>query len=131
MKFSGYSVYRNDGLHGRTNGSGGVALLVRNSIVHSQIINLQKTSINLDCIGVDIHGANKNIKIILVYRKPGYTEKIDTWKKLLDKFSNNSIIMMDDFNAHNTSWNCYNLDKNGSILAEECDECGLVKTRIH
>lgn len=130
IRFTDYNIYRNDGLQSRTNGSGGVMLLVKKGISQSRLQNFQTTSRNIDCVGAVIHGVRYDIKILVIYRKPGYVEKNGTWRKMINKFKDSKIIMMGDFNAHNVLWNCHCTDRNGSCLAEESEEEGLYVMNI-
>lgn len=59
----------------------------------------------------------------MIYRRPGRTEKKGTWKEIVkDVDKKNGRIIVGDFNAYNTVWNCEDVDRNGERLLEEFEE---------
>ena len=92
LKIPGYSVLRHD----RNEKGGGVALIIKNSIRHDQI--LLPVSENFETIGINLKNSlGETITIIQVYVPP--SKKIT--KTELDKFfqNRNKVVLMGDFNA--------------------------------
>lgn len=74
---------------------------------------------NVDATGISITDEkNKEINIIVVYRKPGINLIKKEWLKFLEQFTNTETIITGDFNAHNRQWNCSKTDRNGILLEE-------------
>lgn len=72
----------------------------------------------------------EELKIVGIYRRPECITSINTWENILRHFKNNNIdnefiIIMGDFNAHHTIWNCGNIDKNGENLLEAMENNDL------
>lgn len=94
---------------------------------------MRQSKKNLGCYG----GRNGVINIIVVYRRPGKIEKNGTWKGIPRNINKNEgIIILGDFNAHHTMWNCEEIGTNGYRLLEELEDEDMfivnhdTKTRI-
>ncbi|RLU23006.1 hypothetical protein DMN91_005284, partial [Ooceraea biroi] len=111
--FPGYKTYKSDNL----NNSGGVAILIKHGIEFEIIKDIKVQSYNFDVIGIRVVNTTRVFNLIAVYRKPYGRENIATWNELLD-FSEveEDTIILGDFNAHHTTWNCDSTDKNGERL---------------
>lgn len=86
-------------------------------------IILNVTSIEI--LGVNIQDLDREINCFAIYRRPGSVER-STWRniiQILKKYKN--VLLIGDFNAYNTIWNCNDTDKNGEILQEEMEEEGF------
>lgn len=78
---------------------------------------METPSKNLEILSIRIKNNTRPFNIIAVYRKPYGQEKNNTWNDIF-KFKEDRLdtIIMADFNAHHTLWNCQNIDKWGKII---------------
>ncbi|XP_071579545.1 uncharacterized protein [Temnothorax nylanderi] len=71
-----------------------------------------------DVIGVKTTNLTRNINIVAVYRHP----RTDVARRDLNSIfnavngNNNNTVILGDFNAHNTTWNCDSTNDNGDVL---------------
>lgn len=80
----------------------------------------------MEVLRIEISNLSKKLKIISVYRRPGGIEANGTWTKLLSQIKKiENMMCLGDFNAHNRSWNCHNMDRNGNQIQEEMEEKGM------
>lgn len=106
-------------------GAGGVAIFIRDDI-RSQFLNLNSIKGNFDITGVRILGEREMINVIVVYRRPGGIERDGIWKEIVECVDNNeNLILVGDFNAHHTAWNCDRVDANGEKMLEELEDADM------
>lgn len=102
-------------------GAGGVAIFIRDNI-RAQFLNLSNIKGSFDVTGVRILGEEKTINIV-VYRRPGVVERDGTWREIVRCVDRNeNLVLVGDFNAHHTAWNCDSIDVNGERMLEELEE---------
>lgn len=106
--------------------AGGIVLLIKQGIKYTRLPIKGNISKNCETMGLKTNIGNKDVNIVLVYRRPGQIEKKNSWKQLIrDNRGKGEFILIGDFNAHNRTWNCATTDANGVILANETEEEGL------
>lgn len=100
-RLSGFSVYRCD----REYGYGGVALLVKNCLIHKKI-DLDHSGINYECVGIEVQLAEKfKINFLSLYAPPNTIITYNHWRAALNQLSGN-VFLAGDFNGHSFSWGC-------------------------
>lgn len=81
---------------------------------------------NIELLGVNISGLDRELNCFAIYRRPGIIESKKSWRDIVDKFKKlKNVVVVGDFNTHNTTWSCEHTDKNGEILQEEMEEEGF------
>lgn len=111
LKIPDYKIFRND----RDSSGGGVALLIHNNI-NCELIDLNFK--NIESIAVKIKTDDGEIKIICLYippKKELCKRDLFTLRQLKGKY-----ILMGDFNARHTAWNCISNNKRGIELLKYC-----------
>lgn len=106
-------------------GAGGVAVFIRSSY-RFQFLNQSNIKGNFDVTGVRILGEEETINVIVVYRRPGGIERDGIWKEIVgcvDRSEN--LILVGDFNAHHTAWNCDSVDRNGENMLDELEDSDM------
>jgi len=99
--------------------SGGIAILINNNIEYEVINEINKNNRIIYILGIRIRNTDTQFNLIAIYRRPYEIIHSNEWKKIL-KFNKKGLetIIVRDFNAHNTLWNCRDTDKNGEILGD-------------
>lgn len=119
FKVSGYKTLIKNRISSNNRGIEGVAIIVKNNVLtHKHKLNLNNVT-ELDAAGITINNIIdlEKLTIIGIYRRPDNTTDRHTWNKIYKSCSGlDNIILMGDFNAHHTSWNCHDVDKNGEII---------------
>lgn len=116
----GYTIIRQDRL-GTTVG-GGLVIVVKNTINYQEINEVKLNSI--ETLGIKIN----NINIYTVYIRPTINNKLNKIDKLeLAQLinSNRSVILVGDFNAKHTTWNCKSNNFNGKVVYEFANQNNL------
>lgn len=125
LRFKGYNVIEKN-YPKKTISAGGIAIVVRNDLRIVKLKEIDINSTNIEMLGIKISGLDRELNCFAIYRRPGIVESRNTWRRIigfLKKFKN--VIVVGDFNAHNTIWNCIDTDKNREILQEEMEEEGF------
>ena len=121
MTFKYYTSY----FKSKTDGNGGVGILVKNNILQSQvklITNLQATAV---CVTVK---GNAYI-ICSIYNPPLSNPQLSDFRNLIRQFSK-SYLLCGDFNAHNQLWSSTYRNEHGKTLEKLIDEYSLVPLNI-
>lgn len=106
--------------------AGGIAIMVLKNIKIRELESIKSNSVNIEVLGLQIVGTDKEINILAFYRRPGEVVERGNWKKIIKKVGQiRNTLCVRDFNAHNQLWNCERTDKNGEILQDEMEECDL------
>ena len=111
LRLDGYSVHyrpRNK----NADFGGGTAVIVKDSIAHVAIVDLDK---DLDHIGVKIVTNDFNFNLVSLY-SPLNTLKFETVKKYSELGS--ELFILGDLNAKTRTVGCRSLDNNGKVLDE-------------
>ncbi len=108
IRFTNYVVYRND----RSTFGGGVLIAVRNNIAHKRIRNSDtKVAEN---ISIQVTVDKSPVTFTSAY-VPKYTK---SFKHDIDKLTptNKNFVVVGDFNAKHTAWNCTSNNRAGKTL---------------
>lgn len=89
LKVTGFSVYRND----RNSAGGGVALIIKKNIYHSQFVLPPLNTI--EAVAVQVQSAHGPLLILCVYIAPSTKLDINELKKIFNL--SNKIILFGDF----------------------------------
>lgn len=111
LKIPDYKIFRND----RDSSGGGVALLVHKRI-KCDLVDIQFR--NIESIAVKIKSDLGEIKIICLYIPPN--KKLCKNDLLIISKISGKYILMGDFNARSTSWNCISNNARGNELLQFC-----------
>lgn len=118
----GFESYTCNKYNNGEGGAGGVAMFIRHRI-KKQILDISNAKGSFDALGVRLFIGSETINIIVIYRRPGKVEPHGTWRDLLNAVNKNEgLIVLGDFNAHHSAWNCDTIDTNGERLLEEFEE---------
>lgn len=118
FRMPGYCTYRCD----QQTRSGGVAILVRRSIQHTDLLlpdleRLQAVGIRLTLDG------SRTVRVISAYQRPG----VRLMKQDLEAlFDGSPTILMGDLNSKSPFWGCRVGNPNGSRLHNFANELGLL-----
>lgn len=129
INFPGYITLREDRSH--SNG-GGILILIKKNIAFYKLDLNTIQSQEVEILGVKITNTKVPFNIIAVYRPPGKNLTQNKWDKIFDsnKYQGNTIIL-GDFNAHHTSWNCLHNDTNGNRLLNTIQTRDLIVHNIN
>lgn len=124
IRIPGFKLLRKDRLHSR---GGGILFFIRNNLAFREIDNISSPDPTVEICGVEINNVNPSREILACNRSPGATLSRDLWHAIIQNVKNNkNSILVGDFNAHHTFWNCDNIDANGTRLAEAIDAQNLI-----
>lgn len=104
-----YTIYRND----RSTHGGGVAIIVRNNISH-RLLKLHNTS-SIENISIEVTNYSKKFIITSAYNPHFSPTNFVGDIELLTNQPTDTLIL-GDFNAKHTAWNCTNCDRAGNAL---------------
>lgn len=110
LNIPGYKMYRNDRIS--QTASGGVAILISNSIKHGQVHTT--SSPNLETVGIKIFVNNTEIIIIAAYKPPNKTFPCYVYKEIFNRYPR--LILMGDLNSKHTAWGCRTTTAQGQRL---------------
>ena len=97
---------------GNNKASGGVSVVVNNSVPH-HVVNLETTP---QAVAVNI-SFNKTITLWSIYLPPSLPIDIKKLDQLIDQLPK-PFILMGDFSFHHTLWGCLNMNDKGRIIEE-------------
>lgn len=63
--------------------AGGVAMFVRKNTRYDMLQIKGNDPKNIDIIGIRTKSTNKEVSICVIYRRPGTTKRVKTWKKIV------------------------------------------------
>lgn len=125
LKFKGYNVLEKKFIK-KDKSAGKLAIIVRQDLKIRKLDEIVSLTNNIELLGVHITGLEKEINCIAIYRRPGNIESRKTWRDIVEKIKKlKNVMVIGDFNAHNTNWNCEYTDRNGERLQEEMEEEGF------
>ena len=107
----GFVVFRQDRQHSR---GGGTIVLIRKNVAFKTIQNFKCPDSSVEICGIHINNVKPSLNILICYRTPGLVLTQEQWDTILDNVNTNNTILIGDFNAHNTLWNCKHTDSNGN-----------------
>ena len=113
----GYAVFRKD-VHSTTIAHGGVLLAVHHSLpVRPLLLNSP-----LQAVAVRVHLYRREVTICSLYLPPGTAFPEVEMRRLLSELPA-PVLVVGDFNAHNTAWGCNDTCPRGRVLETFiCDE---------
>ena len=106
----GYSVFRKD-LTASTVAHGGVALAVHHSVPASHI----PLRSPLQAVAARLHVMHRDVTICSVYLPPGIALPLSELRRLMLELPS-PVVLLGDFNAHNSAWGSENTDTRGRLL---------------
>lgn len=121
LKITGYKVYRHD--RNCPHASGGVSIIIRQKLVHSESLSLITQNIESVAIKILTHDQTY-INIIAVYKPPN--------KPLLESdintlfHSNETTLVIGDMNSKNTAWGCRQTNPSGNKLLDSSPRYGYL-----
>jgi exonuclease III len=107
-----YGTNTNNTGNTNTINHGGVAILVKHNIPHKPLTiqtNLQAVAIRATCV--------KTFTVCSVYLPPSCRCDATDLTDLIDQLPP-PVLLLGDFNAHNTLWGCRNMDTRGKMLED-------------
>ncbi|KAL7304799.1 hypothetical protein TKK_0003023 [Trichogramma kaykai] len=125
LNIPGFRTLRKDRTHSR-GGGGGIVVWVRGCLAFEEIAFDVPNSVAELC-GLRLTSCKPKVEIIICYRPPSYTTSSKDWEDIVRCVdARRPALLMGDFNAHNTSWNCEHSDNNGLLLEQACSTQGLI-----
>lgn len=124
LSFPGYNLYRRDrcstSLPWNNLGGGGVAILIKNTIIARRLKDLESTTV--EKVAVEISLRKEKLTVMGIYRPPrqpikDLTENLDN---LSSYFQLNTCIVSGDFNCRHSEWNSSDQTDANGRSAEEC-----------
>lgn len=114
LQVPGFKILRKDRTY--ANG-GGVLFLVKNHLDATEITNTNNIDGEVEICGLKINNTSPQLDIFACYRPPGHPRKIILtdieWDNIVGNVKDNAYsILLGDFNAHHTAWNCKQNDAN-------------------
>ncbi|XP_058810377.1 uncharacterized protein LOC131675415 [Phymastichus coffea] len=119
----GFVQYKKNRTHST---GGGILIMVRKNIAYREIKKIKSPDQSVEVCGIILTNTKPSLDIIVSYRTPGNVLSQEHWHNIIQNINTNRpSILVGDFNAHNTIWNCSYTDKNGERLYESTDEANL------
>ena len=111
IKFSGYKCYRRDR---NDNKGGGIAIYIKKNIEFTEITNINEIE-NVEICGIKVTNTTPELNLIVCYRTPKFNLSQVQWNEITKTAlsSDSHCLLLGDFNAHHTMWNCSHNDPNG------------------
>ena len=125
LRFSNYSTY----VKARDSGSdwgGGIAILIKNNISHSQIIN---TDPNIETIGLNVYLPNLTLKFFSYYNPPGKNISREFFENYFDE--NQNFILVGDLNSKTSVIGCKSFNPSGRVLEKILQDSDLIVFNDH
>lgn len=121
-KYPGFVMYRKDRDYAS---GGGILIFVRKHIAFVEINNLKIPDQTVELCALNITNVNPQINILICYRAPGDLSQAQ-WDTIFENVNNNDCwLIVGDFNAHNTDWNCLYTNTNGRKLGRTLSQNNL------
>ena len=115
--FKHYSAYYKSGIHGH----GGVCILVKNNLIHSQI----QFQADLQAVAVCITISNKTYTVASVYVPPSETLNELAFDRMIKSFSSRYLVL-GDFNGHSHLWGANQENERGKVVEHLIDSHNLI-----
>lgn len=117
----GFDLYSVNSYRQGKGGAGGISILIRKSI-KNRFFEVDQCNGLWDAGGIKIACDYVPINFICVYRRPDPFAERNKWGELFKNINGSEgIVILRDFNAHNTAWNCERTDTVGNSLLEEME----------
>ncbi|XP_058810375.1 uncharacterized protein LOC131675414 [Phymastichus coffea] len=114
LHFPGFKTLRKDRLHKQ---GGGIIVFIKNNLAYKEIDGALSLNQAFEYLIFKITNVTLNLVIHAYYRAPGNQHLQNEWNSIFETIDDNEYtLIMGDFNAHHTSWNCGNSDNNGEYL---------------
>ena len=111
VHFPGFVTFRQDRQQSR---GGGIIILIRKNLAFKRIENIVSPDSSVELCGIYLNNVKPALNLIICYRTPGLLLTQDQWDTILSNANLDNVILLGDFNAHNTLWNCKFTDSNGT-----------------
>ena len=124
LSIPGFVTYRKD--RDETRG-GGIAVFLRKSIAFKEIPSIKSPSQFVEMCAIEVTNSSPSFEIIIFYRTPtGPSLTQAQWDQIVENVNiNKRCLLVGDFNAHHTNWNCKLTDSNGSKLLKAFENKNL------
>ena len=118
----GYITYNKKGHYNRKP-HGGAAISIHHSLPHRQL-SIQPNDFQFVAVETTL---NRPIILCSLYIPPNNSLNIDKLKSLLQQVQdmNRPVLLLGDFNAHNTAWGSTRCDQRGRVLLKLFDDIGI------
>ncbi|VEN61719.1 unnamed protein product [Callosobruchus maculatus] len=107
----------------RTNGTGGVAIFIKQAIEFQEFKILQNFNSSIEACAVTLNHLKYNI--VSIYKPPDVCATLGDWESLFNQFKAPTIFC-GDFNAHHGLWGYSYDNSQGNILVEATEIKSLV-----
>lgn len=122
IRFPEFYVFRRDRTHSR---GGGILILIRKALDFQEINNITSPDDSVEICGIQLTNVYPSFDILICYRSPGLTLTQKKWDMIVQNLKSDNSLLLGDFNAHSTSWNCNHTDANGQRLGNAIDSYDL------
>ena len=124
ISFTGHNIHRVD----RPNAAGGGIIFIVKSDIDFQILDIVSPVPEVELGGIKVNSNNHSFNIIACYKPPHIHPHKKYWDQIMSNqlISNDSSILVGDFNAHHLSWNCDRNDNDGKNLLNALDANNLM-----
>lgn len=126
IKFNirGFNVFRKDRENMR---GGGILFLVRKKYAYKEITIPNAIHDTVELSGININNISPPLNIFTCYRTPGHNLNQNQWDEIISSVQSlpKDCILVGDFNAHHTIWNCDHNCTNGERLYNTIDDSDL------
>lgn len=107
-------------------GSGGVSISVRSHIDFEYVRGCGAPPAGYNTVGIRTRNLERNLNILAIYRHPrGSVIAKDLYNLFGRMDGGGDSIILGDFNAHNTTWNCVSTNPGGEILMDVMEGLGF------
>ncbi|XP_024885911.1 uncharacterized protein LOC112463644 isoform X2 [Temnothorax curvispinosus] len=121
--FPGFRTLNSDNLLG----SGGVSISIR-SHMDFDVVPIVAPPIGYDIVYIKTKNLNHNFNLVAVYRHPRKAIARQDFRAVFNSLRGigEDVIILGDFNAHNTLWNCDSTNESGDTLLDIMNENDLL-----
>ncbi|XP_076644973.1 uncharacterized protein LOC143354605 [Halictus rubicundus] len=114
IAFKGFNTVRKDRIGRR---GGGIAIFIKRSIDYCILPNIRSFNNLIETCSIKLVNTVPSINIMALYRPQGPSLGQNKWDWIMQTVSDlQPCLLVGDFNAHNTVWNCSSNDCNGDRL---------------
>lgn len=112
-RIHGFNLFRKDRVDET---GGGLAVFLREWIEFDDL-KIDNPGQFVEMCGIHLINTHPALDLFLCYRVPNVPTPISVWRKVASfATSNSNALLLGDFNAHHTAWNCVQTDTEGGKL---------------